>query len=488
MSSNIFKKALLKYSAMSDVAKATFAFFICNIVQKCVSLITTPIFSRLLSTEQYGIYSTYISWLQILTIIVTFRLDYGIFNKGMSKYPDKKDEYTSTMQGIMTILTTICLVIYLIFHKYINAVTELSTFLSIAMFFEVYASSAMTFWLVRQRYDFKYKSVIAVSLSMVFLNAGLGVIAVILFNHTGVARIISSVLVQCCFGYVIYIYNYKRGKVFLNKEFAKFAILFNIPLLPHYFASYILDQFDRIMIMKIVGYSAVGIYSIAYSSGFVLKIVTNSLNNTIVPWQYRKLKEKEFKSIEKCISSILGIVLICFMCYMTLAPEVTKIFGSKEYYDAMYILPLITASVFFIFLYELFANIEFYYDANKFTMYIAIIGAILNIVLNYFFIRIWGYRMAAYTTLLCYIYFCVAHYIYMSYIVKKNTGKKIIKLQSILPYAILNVCYSILIQLIYPYKLLRYIVFILLVVFVFIFRNKLFEFIKVLNREKLNEE
>lgn len=480
MKCKIINKIKHKKNDVSEVTKATFAFFLCNIIQKCISLITTPIFARLLSPEQYGVYNTYISWLQILTIIVTFRLDYGIFNKGMSKYPEQKDEYTSTMQGITTILATFFLIVYLLFHNFINGITELSTFITLAMFMEVYASSAMSFWLIRQRYDFKYKIVVIVTISMAIINSGVGIIAVIMFNHSGVSRILSSVIVQCCFGYVIYIYNLKKGKKFINKEIARFAILFNIPLLPHYFASYILDQFDRIMIMKMVGYSAVGVYSIAYSSGFVLKIITNSLNNTIVPWQYRKLEDKEFEPISNCISSILFGITICLLGYMTLAPEVIRIFGGDNYYNAAHILPLVTASVFFIFLYELFANIEFYYDSNKFTMYIAVIGAILNIVLNYIFISKWGYSMAAYTTLFCYIYFCLSHYIYMNHVVKKNTGKQIFKFSKIFPYMFIIVVYSIIIRFIFDYLWLRYFIIFLLCAITVIFRKQIFKFIKVL--------
>ena len=129
MIKKMYQKLYYKYANMSDIAKATFWFFICNIFQKCISFLTTPIFTRLLSTDQYGVFVTYNSWMQILTIIVTFRLDYGIFNKGMSHFSEHKDEYAATMQGITTVITTICFIIYLIFRDYFNELTGLSTFI-----------------------------------------------------------------------------------------------------------------------------------------------------------------------------------------------------------------------------------------------------------------------------------------------------------------------------------------------------------------------
>ena len=72
-------------------------------------------------------------------------------------------------------------------------------------------------------------------------------------------------------------------------DIVKFALLFNLPLLPHYAAMYVLDAFDRIMIQAMVGFSAAALYSVACNLGNVLKIVTNSINNSIVPWMYEKL-------------------------------------------------------------------------------------------------------------------------------------------------------------------------------------------------------
>ncbi len=66
---------------------------------------------------------------------------------------------------------------------------------------------------------------------------------------------------------------------------------------------------------------------------------------------------------------------------------------------------LLRPSVFFMFLYPLFANIEFYYEKTKFVMVASCSGALLNILLNYIFIGLYGYYAAGYTTLICYMVF-----------------------------------------------------------------------------------
>lgn len=477
---NKFKQLFHKYTSMSDVAKATFWFFVCNILTKCISLITTPIFTRLLPTEEYGYYNTFVSWNQIVTIIVTFRLDYSIFNKGMTQYPDDKSSYTATMQSISSLLAIALLIVYLPFRNFFNAMTGLTTFLSLSLFAEVFFACAVSFWMVKQRYDFKYKSVLTVSLLLTFSHTILGIAGVILSNYRGIGRILSSVLVYICIGSIIYIYNYKQADKIFVKEYAKFAILFNIPLLPHYFASFILDQFDRIMIMKLVGYSAVGIYSVSYSCGYVIKIITSSLNNTLIPWLYRRLKENDLDAIRDCINRIVRTVLLCFMGFMAFAPEIIRLFASSEYYEAIYIIPPISASAFLIFLYELYANVEFFYNKNKFTMYIAVASAVLNVILNYIFIPRWGYIMAAYTTLFSYYFYSVSHFIYMRHITKVETGNPLFRIRDFGMIFLLLGIYTVIISISFDYTLIRYCWIILLAGYVIIRRKKLLSFLSAL--------
>ena len=77
-----------------------------------------------------------------------------------------------------------------------------------------------------------------------------------------------------------------------------------------------------------------------------------------------------------------------------------------------------------MFLYNLFGNIEFYYEKTLFIMVASCVGAILNGVLNAAFIPIFGYYAAGYTTLFCYAVFAVSHYVFYRIIVRKKADVK----------------------------------------------------------------
>lgn len=454
---NRIKAVLKKYNDIPLPAKTTIWFVFCSVVQKSISLITTPIFTRLMSTSQYGQFSVYNSWLQIFTIIATLRLNYAVFNKGMSKYKDDRDGYTSTMQTITFSITLCMFILYLLFHNVVNSITELPTFIMVAIFAELLFTPAIDFWSTRKRYEYLYKPIVIRTLGMAFLNAFLGVVAVYCASEKGYARILTCVLVNFCFGIPLFIYNRRRGKVWLNKEYAVFALKFNIPLLLHYISQYILDQFDRIMVQKMVSIAAAGIYSVAYNAGMLMKIVTQSVNNAFVPWQYEKLERKQFKELDDVQFYILTMVSVIALMFIAFAPEIMRILADEKYYQAVNVIPPVSLGLVFSFMYTMFANTEFYYNQNKFTMYVSMFGAITNIVLNYFGIKLFGFVAAAYTTLFCYILFAVCHYIYMTINVKKYLAiDKLFDTKRLFYLSIITIVLGMSITLTYNNAIIRY--------------------------------
>ena len=108
---------------------------------------------------------------------------------------------------------------------------------------------------------------------------------------------------------------------------------------------------------------------------------------------------------------------------VSLAPEITYILGGEKYLDGMWIIAPISASIFFRFLYSLYGNIEFYYEENFFIMFASVIAAIINIILNYVFIKKFGYLAAGYTTLFCFIVYAISHCIFSKRVLKKHVNK-----------------------------------------------------------------
>ena len=116
----MIKKYLHKYSKMPPMIKAGLWFTICNLLQRGISFITVPIFTRIMSTEDYGLYSIYISWYSIMTIFATLHLSYYVFNKGLVKYEEDKETFVVSLQSLSATVTIGFILVYLLLRSYIE--------------------------------------------------------------------------------------------------------------------------------------------------------------------------------------------------------------------------------------------------------------------------------------------------------------------------------------------------------------------------------
>ena len=101
------KKITSKWKNIPLALKVFAAHVACSVLQKCLSFITLPLFTRMLTKEQYGQYTVYSSWSGIFSILLTLNLAYGSFSTAMVKFEKKRDEYIASVQGICVGLSCI---------------------------------------------------------------------------------------------------------------------------------------------------------------------------------------------------------------------------------------------------------------------------------------------------------------------------------------------------------------------------------------------
>ena len=74
-----------KYDNLQAPVKASLWFLVCGFLQKGISMLTTPIFTRVMTDVEYGRYSIYNSWFEIVQIIVSLNLAAGVYTRGLVK-------------------------------------------------------------------------------------------------------------------------------------------------------------------------------------------------------------------------------------------------------------------------------------------------------------------------------------------------------------------------------------------------------------------
>lgn len=470
---------------LSKPAKASIAYSFASFFSKGIGVITLPIFTRLMPTNEIGVVTTFTSWQTIISVIATLSLNSGSFNVAMLDFKEERDQYESAILFLSTLSSLILLLIYICAMSFWSCLLGLSKGSLLIMLISFIFTPAMDYWLARQRYEYNYKGTAIISISATIVTAVWSILCVLFasyneYTELGDVRIAAMTSVQIAFGVFFYISIFRNGKTFVNRKFWIFALKMNLPLIIHTLSKHVLDVSDRIMISNMVGDSAAGIYGTLYSISSLSLVVWTAINASLIPYMFEKIKDAQYSAISKVINPLFLIYAIITFLLTLISPEIVRLLATEEYYEAIYMMPAVAAGIFFTAIYNVFGNVLLYYKKTVCIMASTIVAATLNIVLNYIFIPKYGYIAAAYTTLLAYVVLSVLQFVFVKISVKEKlfNGKYILLISGLTAVLILT-CNLL-------YKMNNLIRFFILVVFIalgVVFWRKILSLFKFLRKK-----
>ena len=463
-----------KVCKLHENLKATLVFAIASFATSGINYITTPIFTRILSTSEYGLISVYNSWFEIVRVFASVTLIFpGILNVGLYEHSDNRWKYLSSMLGMTACSTVVISVFYGIFHQSVNEFFKLPVSTIILMLITCFFQPATIFWTQKQRYEIKYKSTFCVSVGTAVMAQVVSVIAVLCLknsNHNmGVVRLWSAGIVNLIVAIFLYIYICRRGKKYVDSILWKSTLFVAVPLIPHYLSTVVLSSIDKIMISQMISQNKTGIYSLAAILSAIGVLIWRALSVTYTPFVNSKLGERDFLSIREAVKPLLLVVAAFCILTALAAPEIIGILATKEYYEGIYVVPPIAAGIYTTALYDNFTAISFFHKKSFNIMIATVIAAISNVIMNYVFIMKCGYIAAGYTTLASNLILTALHYINSRKIEKEKVYDFKFCLLSVLVVTIS----CLLCNLIYKFTWVRYGVILIIILIVFKFRNKL---------------
>lgn len=460
-------KSLIKtYSKLNITKKSILWFTVSTIIQNGILFLVTPIYTRILSDSEYGIFSIYQSWQQLISIISILALDRCI-TVGMVKYSENRTEFLSSIQTLMTTLVLGFILIVLAFPNLFVRIINLPLIIIIIMFIVALLNSTLLNWSCIQRFNYSYKKLTFVTIISTLLMQISALIAVIFVNNInkGIVMILAMSVVRLIIYGCIYISVILKGKKFFSKKYWKFGLKYSIAVVPHALSQVILNSSDRIMIDKICGREQAAYYGVTYSLAMALNVVITSISTSVQPWFFQKIKEKDYDSIRQKTNALLIIPVVLSISVSLFAPEILTIMAPSSYNSSLYIFPAIAVSIFFNNLFLYFANLESYYEKPIYFSIATTVGALINIILNLVLLPIYGFVVAGYTTLICYILFAIMHYIFMKRVCKiNNINENVFDMKYILILSIIVILLPLCISVLYKFLIIRYIIIIFLIV------------------------
>jgi O-antigen/teichoic acid export membrane protein len=187
-------------------------------------------------------------------------------------------------------------------------------------------------------------------------------------------------------------------------RFVRESLSFSLPLIPHVVMASGLVVADRFILEHYRDLSEVGIYSLAYTLGMVMFLVTQSLSQAWLPMFFQlAVNRKENHQVLGRICSGLVIGLISLACFgMLLAPSFVHVALDHRYRPAALIVPLVVMGYLFHALFSLFNLSILQAKRTAFVFVASVMAFVVNLVLNFAMIPRWGMYGAAWATTIAY--------------------------------------------------------------------------------------
>ena len=422
-----------------NILKAASWYTIGNILIKGVAFFLLPVFTRLMSTHEYGIYSVYTSYLSIFETFILFGLSSTVTIARYAKEVEF-DSYISTIVIIPLALTALCMGIVNVYIPIFGYILSMDAILWNCLLINAGMGAICNIIGARLIIEGRYKLYMFYSIIQTIGNAVLSLLLCYTFfrkHNVHLARIYSGTIVSIICA--VFLLLAAKTKFSISKLNIRYALIWGIPLLFHIVATVVLVQSDRILIRYIDSYSAAGIYAIATTILSIPMVLQQSLAQAWTPWLYSKLDAKEYKQIQWLNNRYIILYGAVIAIFMLMAPEIIRIFVEKSYWECIYSLIPLAISVFAELLYSIPTHVEYYNKKTTYIMTATLITVVINIVLDVLFIWTFGYIGAAYATAISKIILFLMHYHLSKKIDKNSMFSGRVVVISIIALATLNV-------------------------------------------------
>lgn len=362
-------------------------YILSQFISAVASFVLLALFSRKLSTENYGDYSLYTAIFTIVVVFIGWNTHMSIVRRKYEK-EENLEQYINSLVGFQLISISLMSLISLVLFKW-----------------TIISMSIVTAGLLSLSYIyFEYVRAIGDAKKFFILNlfrqVGVMVITIyLLYTDRGyTSGVYSNILVLTLIN--IYYFIKLRVKIKVNKEDIKYSLMFSIPLIPFALGNVLLSYVDRFVVYGGLGAEETGKVSFMtnYSNLFILIIQAITLG-----WQPRVFgliqedKKIEIESYAKCIFTFLTFVAMGMIFF---SKEFTLIIGSKSYADTYrYMTPLIVGNLFY-FIYIFYTDFTIYYKKNNHLTVYVFLAVILKIILSLIIVNTLPFQYITYITLI----------------------------------------------------------------------------------------
>ena len=378
-------------------ARASIGYLSASLVGKAIGLLTTPFFTRLISEEEYGGLTLYLTVLGVASVICSAFSSSSAVYGGLSHFSDDEGSFLKSAILISTAFSlTICL---LLFASW--SFIGLSKVFIIPMSLQIVCDSIVGVSMARARYKYRYFEVMLISLLTSALPALLSIPAIFRIGRAAV-RIYLMLVVSLAVASV-QLYRILRSKGRISKSAARNLLCSALPMLPHCISVSLSAQADKLFVTGIMGAAALAKYSVVHSLGIALQFVVSGIGSALGPWIIRRLDRGEGERVKGVVEILFALLCALSLGLCAISPTAMRLLAPSKYLEALPALfPIAISTPLALISFVLTLSL-IHTGKGKYTASLSLINLALCVTLNYTLITPLGYFGAGLALLICQI-------------------------------------------------------------------------------------
>ncbi|WP_285765455.1 oligosaccharide flippase family protein [Peribacillus sp. SI8-4] len=383
-----------------NLGKNSLIFTVGNISSAAISFLLIPLFTHVLSTEEYGLIDFIILTITVLIPLVSFNIVEAIIRFGLDGHYDNKRVFSTSIGIFLTVFLLLAII-----------AISITSFFTIP--FNIYMIVIMLFFVTLYRIIHEFSrandqlmlyAFADVLYSVFFAVFNIILIAYYDFGINGYFISYTSAHILCAVFLLIFGKLYKHFSFsYIDFKYVKEFIRFCLPLIPSSIAWMATNISNRYLITYFSGFLSLGVYSVANKFPILL---SNFYNIFAKAWQISSVQEFNKKDTDifysRVFNSLTRFIFLIIIVINAFINIIVHFFIGSEYKEVIYFIPVLLLGFSFYIFSSFLGTI---YTASKKTngaLKTMLVSALVNLIANLILIPIYGAIAVTVSTLLSY--------------------------------------------------------------------------------------
>ena len=394
---------------------------------KVIVLLMMPFYTLILSPEQFGVADLVTQTANMIIPVACIGICEGLFRFTLD-CEDRKKVFSTGLciLGAGSVMMMALIPLLSLFRDFSGYVLLIGAFVICANF---HSACAQYVRAQGRTTLFALQGIINTALTVILNILFLAVFELGAFGY------VLSVVIGDLTVTIIIVLAAKLYRDFSIKSFSadtmRQMLKFSIPYIPTTMLWLITSVSDRYIVKAFCGMDETGLYAAAYK---IPTLLTLACAVFIEAWQFSAVKDADGAERER----FFGTVYKCYLAFIFVAATVlvggsmffTKLLLAESYYSSWRFVPVLVAATVFSTLVSFMGSVYFVEKKSVLSMITALMGAVINVVLNFIMIPDHGAMGAAVATFISYL---------AVYVLRAYDTRKFVKFKLHTPLLVLNV-------------------------------------------------